>query len=82
MMRRILLGVVAAAATAGLFALASPVSAVTQNCKGGNCPNDAGCSGDYYSQSGCGVQCYNGTTNPGQIEPAGSADCGPTTIME
>jgi hypothetical protein len=45
------------------------------SCTSTSCPNEASCNGDYHSNNGCKVQCYNGTNTPGQIEVGGSGDC-------
>lgn len=39
------------------------------------CLNDASCSGQYYTRSGCSIQCYNDCGGGGQICPGPSATC-------
>jgi hypothetical protein len=39
------------------------------------CPFVASCEGDFHDDSGCIVICYVLGSDPGEINPAGSANC-------
>jgi hypothetical protein len=40
-----------------------------------SCPIDGTCSGSFYSQEGCSIECYSQGPGPGQIQPSGKASC-------
>ena len=56
----------------------NPTLAADYRCTGPNCPGQAQCSGDVWTQSGtCQITCYKESGAPGQIVFNGSANCSP-----
>jgi hypothetical protein len=52
--------------------------AADHRCTTTNCPGQAQCSGDHYTQTGnCAISCYKEAGAPGQIVFNGSANCAP-----
>lgn len=68
----------------GLLALVLLLSAIAINKRvaayscalPGSCNDDASCTGDYYTRSGCSITCYRNVPNGGgQITVTSSATC-------
>lgn len=62
---------------AALSAMAPiPVAARWFSCQGWDCPNSAGCEGDYKDTYGCTVYCFT-ASEEGELDGAGDAHCWP-----
>ena len=76
--RNLTIAVLCLATLAFLFSAANTntVSALVAHCNQQSCNDDATCTGDFFSSSGCSVQCYrNVQGQPGQIQASSGGSC-------